>query len=1287
MAVPIEEAMAALSTFSLEDDQPEIQGPGFWVSTERGATTSPIDYSDVSAYRLSLSEDTKAINQLNLLIREGKEMSSVLYTYRNCVKALPQLPDSMKQNQADLYLETYQVLDLEMSRLREIQRWQASAASKLAADMQRFSRPERRINGPTITHLWSMLKLLDVLVQLDHLKNAKASIPNDFSWYKRTFTQVSVQWQDTDSVREELDDLQIFLSTRWAILLNLHVEMFRVNNVDDILQVLIVFAVESLELNFALLFPERHILLRVLPVLVVLASSSEKDSESLYKRVKVNRLINIFKNDPVIPAFPDLHLSPTSILKELSTYFPKFSSQTRLLTLHSPHELPPREAQDYQRHYLIINHIGAIRAEHDDFSVRFAASLNQLVLLRSMDGADLEWAKEVKGNVYDMVVEGFQLLSRWTGRVWEQCAWKFSRPSKDPISSDSHEIASSYSDYEKVVRYNYSAEERKAMVELVSYIKGIGLLLQKADTLVADALWETIHAEVQDFVQNTLAMMLRTTFRKKKDLSRILSDMRTLSADWMANTSRPEPDMQTFQHGGEESRVSFFYPRPVAPTSAQIHCLQFLIYEVVSGGNMRKPGGLFGNTGSEIPVNDLKQLETFFYKLGFFLHVLDYTASVSDLIDVGFLWFREFYLESSRVIQFPIECSLPWMLVDHVIESQDAGLLESVLIPFDIYNDAAQHALVVLKQRFLYDEIEAEVDNCFDIFIAKLCDSVFTYYKSWAASELLDPSFLFAIDVGEKFSIHPMRFTAILKMTRVKLLGRTINLRSLISERMNKICRDNIEFLFDRFESQDLCAIVELEKLICILRLAHELLSKDLTLDSFGLMLNEMQENLSLVSYSSRLASQIWLEMQNDFLPNFILCNTTQRFVRSSRMPSVPAQKPSVPYAKPIFYCGNQDLNSAYQSFARLHSAFFGMPHMYSIVRLLGSRSLPWLIRALLDHVSNKITTLEPLITGLQEALPKSIGLLPFDGGVAGCMRNVHEHLNCWQSKPELKIETIRGIKEIGSVLYWISLLDIVLREVDTSQFMLTAPWLGLIPGPDGQIVQSHDGEDSPIISLFKSVAAASVSNPSFSNPSSFRLLARQAEAADLLYKSNNNAGSVLEYALAFTSAALDKYCSKWSIVPRTGFVDITTSKDFYRIYSGLQIEYLEEAVQAQTSNHGMLGDSVAWGGCTIIYLLGQQLHFELFDFSHQVLNIAEVEAGSSTLAQKSPQFVQGLEMLIEDMKRARRLNNHVFSMLKARCPLEDKQACAIKQSGAILHRIKFENTVSAFETLPQKGA
>lgn len=34
-------------------------------------------------------------------------------------------------------------------------------------------------------------------------------------------------------------------------------------------------------------------------------------------------------------------------MKELSMYFQKFTAQTRLLSLPSPHELPPREALEY----------------------------------------------------------------------------------------------------------------------------------------------------------------------------------------------------------------------------------------------------------------------------------------------------------------------------------------------------------------------------------------------------------------------------------------------------------------------------------------------------------------------------------------------------------------------------------------------------------------------------------------------------------------------------------------------------------------------------------------------------------------------------------------------------------------------------------------------------------------------------------------------------------------------------------------------------------------------------
>ena len=81
-------------------------------------------------------------------------------------------------------------------------------------------------------------------------------------------------------------------------------------------------------------------------------------------------------------------------------------------------------------------------------------------------------------------------------------------------------------------------------------------MMQQCDTLIADALWETIHAEAQDFVQNTLATMLQTTFRKK-EISRILSVMRSLSADWMADRSKY--DSEAHSQRGEKSKLNFFY--------------------------------------------------------------------------------------------------------------------------------------------------------------------------------------------------------------------------------------------------------------------------------------------------------------------------------------------------------------------------------------------------------------------------------------------------------------------------------------------------------------------------------------------------------------------------------------------------------------------------------------------------------------------------------------------------------------------------------------------------------
>lgn len=56
----------------------------------------------------------------------------------------------------------------------------------------------------------------------------------------------------------------------------------------------------------------------------------------------------------------------------------------------------------------------------------------------------------------------------------------------------------------------------------------------------------------------------------------------------------------------------------------QLHCLQYLIHELVSGGSPKQSGGFFTGNDIDIPVGDMRQLENFFNRLAFFPHILDY---------------------------------------------------------------------------------------------------------------------------------------------------------------------------------------------------------------------------------------------------------------------------------------------------------------------------------------------------------------------------------------------------------------------------------------------------------------------------------------------------------------------------------------------------------------------------------------------------------------------------------------------------------------------------------------
>jgi len=72
-----------------------------------------------------------------------------------------------------------------------------------------------------------------------------------------------------------------------------------------------------------------------------------------------------------------------------------------------------------------------------------------------------------------------------------------------------------------VVRYNYRPDELGVLVEFVAMIKGLSQALLAAEELLAPIMRQYLYVDVQTFLQQTLAEMIRhVTKKKRKDMAK-----------------------------------------------------------------------------------------------------------------------------------------------------------------------------------------------------------------------------------------------------------------------------------------------------------------------------------------------------------------------------------------------------------------------------------------------------------------------------------------------------------------------------------------------------------------------------------------------------------------------------------------------------------------------------------------------------------------------------------------------------------------------------------------------
>ncbi len=84
---------------------------------------------------------------------------------------------------------------------------------------------------------------------------------------------------------------------------------------------------------------------------------------------------------------------------------------------------------------------------------------------------------------------------------------------------------------------------------------------------------------------------------------------------------------------------------------------------------------------------------------------------------------------------------------------------------------------------------------------------------------------------------------------RFQLLGRTVNLAELITQRINDYILRDLDLVITKYESGDLMHVMELEHLLAVVRVTHDLLSAQLKLDPFKSMLAEVNEAVAPTTY------------------------------------------------------------------------------------------------------------------------------------------------------------------------------------------------------------------------------------------------------------------------------------------------------------------------------------------------------------------------------------------------------------------------------------------------------
>lgn len=381
----------------------------------------------------------------------------MLYTWRCCSRAIPQPKSNEQPNRVEIYEKTVEVLAPEVKKLLNFMYFQRKAIEAFSGEVKRLCHVEKRKDFVSEAYLLTLGKFINMFAVLDELKNMKSSVKNDYSTYRRAAQFLKVM-SDSHTLQES-QNLSMFLATQNKIRDTVKDTLEKISGYEDLLCDVVNICVHMFESKMYMTPEEKHMLVKVMGFGLFLMDSELCNINKLdqKKKLRLERIDRIFKNLEVVPLFGDMQIAPFNYIKR-SKHF-------------DPSKWPLSSSTTISPQADLMVHLPSIRENHVKYISELSRYSNEVTTTYKDTASD-----EENRATSDLALRGLQLLSEWTTVVTELYSWKLLHPTDHHQNKECPQEAE---EYERATRYNYTEEEKFALIEVIAMIKGLQVLMAR----------------------------------------------------------------------------------------------------------------------------------------------------------------------------------------------------------------------------------------------------------------------------------------------------------------------------------------------------------------------------------------------------------------------------------------------------------------------------------------------------------------------------------------------------------------------------------------------------------------------------------------------------------------------------------------------------------------------------------------------------------------------------------------------------------------------------------------